>query len=304
MDGSGGTLVGTEFAGYRIRRVVGVGGTSTVYAGVHPRLARTDAVKVLSPQLAGLREYRRRFHREAELASAVDHSAVVPVLDCGEIDGQPWMAMTLVDGGDVDQLIRSSPHGVVPADALPILATVAAGLDHLHYLGIVHRDVQPRNILLSDAVPRAAYLADFGVARYIDDETDRAEDYAVHGAVGYTAPERIADELHAGPNSDQYGLAVTAYRMSTGTSPFHGRSQAAVVADQLGGRIRPIDSGGASAMDRVFATALHPNPDCRFSSCIGFVEALSAVAIDRLDGCVIEPRGVVDFGSSVERHAI
>ncbi len=268
---------GEYFAGYLIRRTVGIGSTSTVYAATHPRLARTDAVKVLSPRMCGLAEYRRRFRREVDMASSVDHPAVLPVYDSGEWGGIPWMAMTLVDGGTVHDWIGHHKNGPAPEAALGVLTTIGSALDHLHGLGIVHRDVQPRNILVSAGTVRSAYLADFGVARYVDEEAAFLDDYAVHGAIGYTAPERVADDMHSDPRSDQYGLAVTAFRMLTGLSPFAAGSFAAVVAMQMDERITPLSWANprlSSRAESVIHRALKAAPEHRFRTCGEFVGEL------------------------------
>ena len=143
--------VGQVFAGYTILRVLGAGGMGRVYLASHPRLPRLDALKVLPPDLTADAEFRARFEREAELAAGLSHPNIVGIHDRGEQDGQFWISMDYVPGTDLVRLLRESYPGGMPVDeVLPIITAVASALDYAHHRGLLHRDVKPANILLTD----------------------------------------------------------------------------------------------------------------------------------------------------------
>ena len=142
--------VGSTFAGYRIERLLGSGGMGEVYLAQHPRLPRRDALKILRPDLSADPEFRMRFLREAAIAAALTHPNIVTVHDTGESDGQLWIATEYIDGTDAAQLSRSRyPAGMPIDDACAIVTAVASALDSAHDKGLLHRDVMPANLLLS-----------------------------------------------------------------------------------------------------------------------------------------------------------
>jgi serine/threonine protein kinase len=139
---------GTRFAGYVIERALGAGGMGEVYVARHPRLPRSDALKVLAPQLGSDPQFRARFEREADLATSLSHPAIVKVHDRGESEGRLWIAMELVDGVDLARRLREK--GPFPApEVASVVTMIADALDRAAGRGLVHRDVKPANILLS-----------------------------------------------------------------------------------------------------------------------------------------------------------
>ena len=179
---------------YRIDRELGRGGMAVVYAGWQEGLDRPVALKVLSPQLAGDPEFRARFLREARIASRLQHPNLVRVFDIAEVDGLPCIVMELVAGDTLDGArIR-----------LAEAAQVADGLAHAHAVGVVHRDLKPRNLIRrGDGVIK---IADFGIARAAE-ETRLTQIGTVLGTLRYLAPEQ-AEGRDAGPEADVYSLAV------------------------------------------------------------------------------------------------
>src|SRR5436190_21546180 len=151
--------IGTELAGYRIEALLGRGGMGVVYRAHDLALDRDIALKLLAPHLADDVSFRERFLRESRLAASLEHPNVVPIHDAGEIDGQLYIAMRLVEGTDLKQLLREGP--LEPARSLRILAQVAGALDAAHARGLIHRDVKPSNALLDER--EHAYLADSGL---------------------------------------------------------------------------------------------------------------------------------------------
>src|SRR5437868_7710230 len=141
--------VGTELAGYRIESLLGRGGMGVVYRARDLALERNVALKLLAPELAADVGFRERFLRESRLAASLDHPAIVPIYDAGEVAGQLYIAMRLVDGSDLKRLLAT--EGVLePERALALLEQVGDALDAAHERGLVHRDVKPSNVLVDE----------------------------------------------------------------------------------------------------------------------------------------------------------
>ncbi|WP_061001390.1 serine/threonine-protein kinase [Mycolicibacterium mucogenicum] len=266
---------GQVFAGYTIRRKLGAGGMGSVYLASHPRLPRLDAVKVLSAELTSDPEYGPRFLREADLVSTLSHPNILGVHDRGECDGQLWISMDYVAGTDAAQLLREHyPAGMPPEVALPIIHAVASALDHAHRRGLLHRDVKPANILL-DAETSRIYLADFGIARPMNDSAGLTATNMAVGTVAYAAPEQLRGEGMDG-RTDQYALACTAFQLLTGNPPYADSNPAVVITKHVTapapslGEHRPELRG----LDPVLARAMSKTPAARFASCGEFAQAL------------------------------
>ncbi|HZC08949.1 MAG TPA: serine/threonine-protein kinase [Mycobacterium sp.] len=267
--------VGELFAGFTILRVLGAGAMGTVYLAAHPRLPRQDALKVLSAELTADPQYRERFLREADLAASLSHPNILSIHDRGEYDEQFWISMDYVAGTDAGRLVRDHYSGGMPlADALAIITAVGSALDYAHQRGLLHRDVKPANILL-DSQTQRIFLADFGIARRIDDISGLTETNMAVGTVSYAAPEQLKGEPLDG-RADQYALACTAFHLLTGAPPYVDSNPAVVItkhcmspAPSLGQR-RPELAG----LDPALARAMAKAPADRFASCREFAAAL------------------------------
>lgn len=277
--------VGSVVAGYRIEAVLGAGGMGTVYKTRNPTLPRSDALKVLSEQLSQDPHFRARFEREAELAATLDHPNIVTVYSRGETDGQLWIAMQYVAGSDADKEL--SQGRMTPGRAVHIVGEVAKALDYAHRRHLLHRDVKPANFLLAPNDERV-FLADFGIARALDEAVGLTQTGMVMASVSYAAPESLAGE-RADHRADIYSLGCSLFRMLTGTSPFsRSGGMAAVAAAHLTEpppRPTAVAPALPSAMDAVIARAMAKNPNDRFQTA-GELAAAAARALDETTDAV------------------
>ncbi|MBP1818000.1 serine/threonine protein kinase [Mycobacterium sp. OAE908] len=270
---------GEVIAGYTILRSLGAGGMGEVYLAQHPRLPRRDALKVLSASVCSESEYRQRFNREADIAATLWHPHIVEVHDRGDVDGQLWISMDYVEGTDAGRLLAESyQEGMPPDEVARIVTAVAGALDYAHSKGLLHRDVKPANILMTDDDADGAriMLADFGIARWIDESSTLTGTNMTVGTVAYSAPEQLKGEEIDG-RADQYALAATAFQLLTGTPPFQHSNPAVVISQHLTadppkiGKRRPELAG----LGPVFDKALAKSPRDRYDKCIDFARALA-----------------------------
>jgi eukaryotic-like serine/threonine-protein kinase len=260
-------------ARYRDPRSVGHGGMGDVYCAVDAELGRPVAVKVLSEAYSSSGGVRERFTREALAAARLSGEPnIVTVYDVGEWRGRPFIVMEYVPGGSLEDLLGR--EGVQPPGrALRWLEEAASALDRAHQRGVVHRDVKPANLLLDER--GHVHVADFGVASAAGLES-LTETGTVLGTAGYLAPEQ-AQGGETSPATDQYGLAVVAFQLLTGSRPFQRDSAAAEAAAQA---FEPVPSASArnrrlpKEVDAVFRRALAKRPQERFRSCMEFVAEL------------------------------
>jgi serine/threonine-protein kinase len=268
---------GETFAGYTILRKLGSGGMGAVYLAQHPRLPRQDALKVLPANLTGDPEYRARFLREAEIAAGLSHPNIVAIYDRGEYDGRFWISMQYVPGTDMSDLMSEHYPGGMPVDGLlAVIKAVGSALDYAHYRGLLHRDVKPANILLTDpdGPTRRAYLADFGIARHIEDSSKLTATNMAVGTVTYAAPEQLMGEAVDG-RADQYALACTMFHLLTGAPPYSGSSPA-VITQHMAGPIPSLEQvrPDLGALDAVLRKAMAKDPADRFGTCQEFTQQL------------------------------
>ncbi len=272
---------GETFAGYRIVRLLGSGGMGEVYLAEHPRLPRRDALKVLRADVSADPDYRARFNREADLASQLWHPHIVSVHDRGEYKGQLWISMDYVDGLDAGCLLASRfPTGMPTDQVVRVVTAVASALDYAHKQGLLHRDVKPANIMLThlddDEDEQRILLADFGIARNVDDISGLTATNMTVGTVAYSAPEQLMGEELDG-RTDEYALAATAYQLLTGSQLFPYSNRAVVISHHLN-KTPPALRPDLAALDPVLARALAKDPDDRFPRCSDFARALAEQA--------------------------
>ena len=259
--------------------MLGQGGMGNVWRAFDTVTERAVAVKVLPPHLANSQEYQERFRREAKAAASLREPHVVPIHDLGEIDGQLFVTMRLVDGHDLRGLLANGP--LVPLRAVAIIEQIASALHAAHRIGLVHRDVKPSNILVTE--DDFAYLIDFGIVQVVGDTGLTSTGMTV-GTWPYMAPERFqAGTVDA--RTDVYSLACVLYQTLTGQKPFPGESLEQVAAGHMfthPPRPTALRPDIPTAMDRVIATGMAKNPNERFGTTKDLAKAArSAVMIRR-----------------------
>lgn len=269
---------GAEFAGYTILRLLGTGGMGEVYLARHPRLPRLEALKILPADVSADPEFRQRFAREADIAASLWHPHIVAVHDRGEFEGQLWIAMDYVDGTDAARLVRDRyPHGLPPKDAVEIVSAVADALDYAHERYLLHRDVKPANILLTDprAGDRRILLADFGIAKAANETHGITATNMTVGSVAYAAPEQLTGKKLDG-RADQYALGCTAFHLLAGHQPFDYSNPATVIGSHLSAPRPRLSSvrPDLPSMDDILAKAMATEPHQRFDTCREFALAL------------------------------
>jgi serine/threonine-protein kinase len=211
----------TTIAGrYKLEGRLGVGGMSTVHLAFDQRLERQVAIKLLAEHLADDPAFVSRFRREALAAARLVHPNIVQVFDSGfdESHHQHFIVMEHVPGYSCAKLLRDRGHLDVD-QAVEIVTQACRGLDYAHRNGVVHRDVKPGNLLVSEA--EVVKLADFGIARATD-QSSITQVGSVLGTAAYLSPEQARGE-DAGPRADLYSLAVVTYQLLSGR-PTHSRS--------------------------------------------------------------------------------
>jgi Protein kinase domain len=272
----GDSRVGTTFGPYEIRSLLGAGGMGEVYQAFDTTRDRTVALKLLRPELATGTGFQERFRRESRIAARLQEPHVVPVHDWGEINGVLYIDMRLVEGSDVGTVIHKEGP-LAPARAASIVAQVAAALDAAHAAGLVHRDVKPENILLTQN--DFAYLVDFGIAHF-GGETGLTSAGSAIGSFAYMAPERFTG-ASVGPGADVYSLTCVLYECLTGDRPFpRGDVTQMMAAHLMWPPPRPSVArpGLNPAFDDVIARGMEKRPELRYASAGDLARAASEAA--------------------------
>jgi serine/threonine-protein kinase len=286
-----GPLVGQLLKQFRIVGKLGEGGMGVVYKALDETLRREVALKVLPEELAGDEERRRRFLREARSAAAVTHPNIATVYEIGEADGHVFIAMELIAGRTLRELIDGGmPH----ADALRVAKEVARGLARAHEKGVVHRDLKPENVMVTD--DGGVKILDFGLAKLHEPTSrDAAPANASHmtvegrimGTPGYMSPEQAEGRSDVGAPSDVFSFGVMLYEMLAGARPFSGASSIAVLYAVMHVEPAPLASVVADLPPELVAVVdrcLKKRPAERFQSGRELMVELGGEGSQRLEG--------------------
>jgi eukaryotic-like serine/threonine-protein kinase len=259
---------------YRIEGRLGVGGMSTVHLAFDQRLERYVALKLLAEHLADDPTFVSRFRREALAAARLVHPNIVQVFDFGFDEGQHqhFIVMEHVPGHSCAELLRDRGHLDVQ-QAVEIITQACRGLDYAHRHGVIHRDVKPGNLLVSDG--DIVKIADFGIARAVG-QSSITQVGSVLGTAAYLAPEQARGE-EAGPRADIYSLGVVAYQLLSGRLPYEASSLSELTLKQQREAPAPLPELNPQVppeLGRAVATALALDQEHRPADTMAFAEAL------------------------------
>jgi serine/threonine protein kinase len=257
---------------YELQEKLGEGTYAEVYRAVNTAVGRTVALKVLRSEMMTPEAFTR-FRKEAQAAASLEHPQIVDVVDMDEANGCYFLVMRYVDGPSLAEVLEQ--RGGLPWDeALGIVKRICEALDYAHQKGLVHRDVKPSNILISEK--EGAVLTDFGLVKGIEASSKVTRSGMIPGTPQYTPPE-IWDGKEASPVSDQYALACVVYEILTGETLFDGPTPYAVMKRHSASPAFPKiwPEGVSEHVEAVLTRALEKEPSERYESCWEFSAALT-----------------------------
>jgi serine/threonine-protein kinase len=270
-------LEGTLLDGrYRVATKIATGGTSTVYRGIDVRLDRPVALKVMDSRYSGDEQFLTRFRLEARTVARLKDPGLVAVYDQGADARHPFLVMELIEGGTLRELLTE--RGPMPPHAVAaVLRPVLGGLAAAHRSGLVHRDVKPENVLISD--DGDVKIADFGLVRAVA-AAGITSASVILGTAAYLSPEQVRDG-DATPRSDVYAIGIMAFELLTGQTPFSGDSALSVAYQRLDNDVPPpsaVIAGVPRQFDKLVARATARDPADRYADALDMDTELEAIA--------------------------
>ena len=266
--------VGTTFGSYRLDELIGRGGMGEVYRAYDTTKDRFVALKILSQGPAADPTYRERFRRESQVVARLGEPHIIPIHDWGEVDGVLYLDMRLVEGKDLRAVLKAG-GALSPERAVGIIEQVAAALDAAHRDGLVHRDVKPENILLSDN--DFAHLVDFGIAQAGDDTRLTQAGTAI-GSLAYMAPEMF-ENTPITPACDIYALTCVLFESLTGQVPHPASTVSSAIKAALFDtppQVSTVHAGVPTSFDAVIEKGLSADPAHRYGTCRELAQASRA----------------------------
>ncbi|CAM4371347.1 protein kinase [Mycobacterium senriense] len=277
---------------YLVQSRIASGGTSTVYRGLDTRLDRPVAVKVMDSRYAGDEQFLTRFQREAQTVARLKDPGLVAVYDQGLDARHPFLVMELIEGGTLRELLGE--RGPMPPYAVAaVLRPVLGGLAAAHRAGLVHRDVKPENVLISD--DGEVKIADFGLVRAVA-AAGITSSSVILGTAAYLSPEQVRDG-DASPRSDVYSAGIMTYELLTGRTPFTGDSALSLAYQRLDTDVPPPSAaidGVPAQFDEFVERATSRDPAERYADAIEMRGDLDAIA---------EELGLPDFRVPAPRNS-
>ncbi|MBW2276674.1 MAG: protein kinase, partial [Deltaproteobacteria bacterium] len=272
---------------YRIIDLVGRGGMGAVYRVEHVKMGKVMAMKLLHGELSQNQEVARRFRREAEAVSRLSHINTVSVFDFGNHHGMMYLVMEYIEGRDLSEVLRE--QGPLSATRVaPILVQVCSALIEAHGKGIIHRDVKPENILVSQQYDQRDFVKvlDFGLAKLREqrERTKITQDGSLVGTPYYMAPEHIRGE-GVDARSDVYSLGAVMYKLLTGETPFSASSPMGIITKHLTEKVDPPSMRFPNLdipkqCDAIVLKAMNKGPDDRYGSAYELRSALADLAVE------------------------
>ena len=277
---------------YLVQGKIASGGTSTVYRGLDLRLDRPVALKVMDSRYAGDSQFLTRFQLEARTVARLKNAGLVAVYDQGMDARHPFLVMELIEGGTLRELLAERgpmpPHAVVA-----VLRPVLGGLAAAHRAGLVHRDVKPENVLISD--DGDVKIADFGLVRAVA-AAGITSTSVILGTAAYLSPEQVRDG-NAGPRSDVYSAGILTYELLTGLTPFTGDTALSIAYQRLENDVPPpgtVIDGVPTQFDDFVACATARDPAERYADAIEMAADVEAI---------VEELGLPDFRVPAPRNS-
>jgi serine/threonine-protein kinase len=315
---------GSQIPGYTILGLLGKGAMAKVYKARQNSLDRIVAVKVL-PRKHESPEFIERFYKEGRAAARLSHNNIVQAIDVGSTaDGLHFFVMEYVEGKTLYDIMQPPPVGegkttFSEAEALDISIQICDALTHAHRRGLIHRDVKPKNILLTPQ--GVAKLTDLGLARAADDlEAAETEAGKAYGTPYYISPEQIRGEVDIDFRADIYSLGATMYHMVTGHPPFEGDTPSAVMHKHLKEALTPpdhINIALSAGLGEIIETAMAKNKEERYASTEDMLEDLwavrkneppvhahKAVDLDEIEKIEATANKTVDIAPTDQQHNI
>ena len=306
-------MVGSQINQYKILEKIGSGGQGTVYKALDTKLNRTVVIKVLPPELTQKTANFRRFEREAQLCSQLDHPNICTIYDFNEADGVFYIAMQFVEGKNVRQLVSGRPLEL--RSALSIAIQVTDALAYAHSKNIIHRDIKAGNVMVNDS--GQVKILDFGLAKLLEDEqaeatagldkTQITELGIPYGTATYAAPEQARGE-RADARSDIFSTGILLYEMLTGIWAFQGKTVIDVRHQVLYGTPKPLSEMRKDALppqlQQIVNKALEKEPKNRYQKIAQMRDDLRAV-LQQIAGAQVMPSDTIApshaDGSAVKR---
>jgi len=272
------TTAAHQIPGYKLGPKLGAGAMAVVYKATQLSLNRTVAIKLLPKRFSADPEYVKRFYKEGQAAGKLHHNNIVQAIDVGEAGGYHYFVMEYVEGKTIaDDLASGKVFG--EREALDIVIQVAQALEHAHGIGLVHRDVKPKNIMITkDGVVK---LADMGLARETTDiETAQNEEGKAYGTPYYIAPEQIRGMIDIDGRADIYGLGATFYNMVTGRVPFMADDSAEIMRKHLREPLIPpdhINTSLSAGVSEVIEVMMAKRREDRYTTAKELLDDLTAL---------------------------
>ena len=273
-------MVGQTIGPYEILDEIGRGGMARVYRAYQSSMDRFVAIKVIQKSIAADPASLERFVREARLIARLEHPHILPVYDFNGQHEPPYIVMRYLPSGTLKDI--TSKAQLPAGEVIHVLRQSAAALDYAHRQGVIHRDIKPSNILIdSDG---NAFLTDFGIARMIESSQGLTDTGIAVGTPGYMAPEQGMG-LDIDGRSDTYGLAVIAFEVLTGYSPYSAETPMALMVRHISEPIPSIlafNPNLPTAVEEVMTKGLAKQPEDRYNTAMDFVSALNKALGDKV----------------------
>jgi serine/threonine protein kinase/Tfp pilus assembly protein PilF len=265
--------VRSDFGDYELLQEIGRGGQGVVYRARQKSLNRIVALKVVALGHWATEAHLRRFRFEAETIASLDQPGIVPIYEVGEQDGHCYFTMKLIEGERLDRIVLNAPMSILRAGK--ILAELARTVQYAHERGVLHRDIKPGNVLI-DANGNA-HLTDFGLAKWIEQESTLTNTHDVLGTPSYMAPEQITGVKELTSAMDVYGLGAVLFEMITGRAPFLAGAKYELIRQVLESappRPRSLNGKVDVDLETISLKCLEKEPARRYSSALALAEDL------------------------------